>query len=49
MYSFAVILSSPFIPKLIPILGRRNLIAIGIFIMGITFTVYGLLSFMQSE
>ena len=41
IYSVAVIFCSPIIGKLISVLGRRNLIMFGVFLMGISFIMFG--------
>jgi MFS family permease len=41
IYSLAVIFCSPFIGKMIGTCGRRNLITFGIFLMGISFLLFG--------
>lgn len=44
IYSFAVIVFSPFVGKMISKYGRRNLIVFGILLMGTAFILFGVSS-----
>jgi MFS family permease len=41
-YSIAVVIFSPFIGKIVGRSGRRNLITFGVFLMGVSFILFGL-------
>ena len=49
VYSVAVIICSPFIGKVMQKTGRRNILTAGMMIMGCSFVVFGLLSFVDKE
>ena len=48
-YSMAVILGSPVVGYLMPVIGRRNLIIIGMLIMGTSFILFGLTSYIENN
>ena len=48
IYSVAVIVISPMVGKLIANYGRRNLIILGILLMGISFICFGAASYIEN-
>ena len=44
MYSVAVIICSPFVGNMVNRFGRRNLVSFGMFLMGFSFILFGLIS-----
>ncbi len=49
IYSVAVVISSPLIGKLIIRYGRRPMITLGIFLMGISFIFFSLIDFIEDK
>ena len=49
IYSVAVIFGSPLVGTMIVVLGRRNIIVFGMFMMGTSFLVFGLISDCQNK
>ena len=49
IYSVAVIFGSPLVGSMIVVLGRRNIIVFGMFCMGTSFIVFGLISETQNK
>ena len=49
IYSVAVIFGSPLVGSMIVVLGRRNIIVFGMFCMGTSFVIFGLISETQSK
>lgn len=49
IYSVAVIFCSPLVGNMITVFGRRNLIVSGMFLMGASFIVFGLISDMEDK
>lgn len=49
IYSVAVIFGSPLVGHMIVVLGRRNIIVFGMFCMGASFIVFGLISDTQNK
>lgn len=49
IYSVAVIICSPLVGQMMPVVGRRNLIVSGMFLMGASFVSFGLAAGVQNK
>lgn len=49
IYSVAVIICSPLVGQMMPIVGRRNLIVSGMFLMGASFVSFGLAANIENK
>lgn len=49
IYSVAVVIGSPLVEKMVPILGRRNIVQLGMLLMGTSFIIFGQLDQCESK